>query len=229
MIAKLRSILFIVIFYGGSTPIIIASWFVSLFSERGTHFMARVWSRYHYFCARWITGVRAQVIGQLRNAPMLYVFKHESMFETIDLLRLFEKPVVIAKKELLVIPAWGRIARRHGLVPVDREGGAGAMRMIIAAGKKAVADGRPLVIFAEGSRAHRGERPELQAGFAGLYKMFGLPIVPVALDSGKFVPRDTFVQHSGTITYAVQPEIPPGLNRDEVRDRVHAAINMLND
>ena len=90
-------------------------------------------------------------------------------------------------------------------------------------------ENRPIVIFAEGSRAHRGERPELQAGFAGLYKMFNLPLVPVALDSGRVSPRDTFVQKSGVITYAIQDEIPPGLDREEVRQRVHEAINALND
>nr|MBF6603214.1 1-acyl-sn-glycerol-3-phosphate acyltransferase [Sphingorhabdus sp.] len=112
---------------------------------------------------------------------------------------------------------------------IDRDGGGAAMRQIIKQTKKAVADGRPIVIFAEGSRAHHGERPELQTGFAGIYKLLGLPLVPVALDSGLVSPRDTFVQKSGVITYAVQEEIEPGLGRDEVRDRVHAAINALND
>ncbi|MEP2379427.1 hypothetical protein [Parasphingorhabdus sp.] len=51
----------------------------------------------------------------------------------------------------------------------------------------------------------------------------------MALDSGIIAPRDTFVQKSGIITYAIQDEIEPGLPRDEIRDRVHAAINALND
>lgn len=229
MLAAIRSIIFIPIFYGGSTPIIILSFLVALFSESGTHFMARVWSGYHYLCARLILGIRAEIKGKIRNEPLLYVFKHESMFETIDLLRIFEKPVVIAKKELLVIPLWGWIARRHGLLGIDRDGGGAAMRQIIKQAKKAVAEGRPIVIFAEGSRAHHGERPELQTGFAGIYKLMGLPLVPVALDSGLVAPRDTFVQKSGVITYAVQDEIEPGLERSDINSRVHTAINMLND
>ncbi|MGI9360671.1 MAG: lysophospholipid acyltransferase family protein [Parasphingorhabdus sp.] len=229
MLATIRSIFFIPIFYGGSTPIIILAFILAIFSESATHFMARVWSGYHYLCARLILGIRVEIKGKIRNEPLLYVFKHESMFETIDLLRIFEKPVVIAKKELLVIPLWGWIARRHGLLGIDRDGGGGAMRQIIKQAKKAVAEGRPIVIFAEGSRAHHGERPELQTGFAGIYKLLGLPLVPVALNSGVVAPRDTFVQKSGVITYAVQEEIEPGLGRDEVRDRVHAAINALND
>ncbi|GAB5483315.1 MAG: lysophospholipid acyltransferase family protein [Parasphingorhabdus sp.] len=229
MLAKVRSLLFIPLFYGGSTPIIILSFIVALFSVPGTHYMAQLWSRYHYLCARIILGIRVEIKGEIRNEPLLYVFKHESMFETIDLLRIFDKPVVIAKKELLVIPLWGWIAKKHGLLGIDRNGGGAAMRQIIKQAKKAVAEGRPIVIFAEGSRAHHGERPELQTGFAGIYKLMGLPLVPVALDSGIISPRDTFVQKSGVITYAVQDEIEPGLDRDDIRDRVHAAINVLND
>ena len=102
------------------------------------------------------------------------------------------------------------------------------MRQIIKQAKKAIKEGRPIVIFAEGSRAHHGQRPELQTGFAGIYKLLGLPLVPVALNSGLVSPRDTFVQKSGVITYEIQPEIEPGLGRDDIRDRVHEAINMLN-
>jgi len=169
VISAIRSLLFLPIFYIGSVPIIIVAFLVSIFSQSGTIYMAQFWSRYHYLCARLVLGIRAEIKGTLRNEPLLYVFKHESMFETIDLLRIFDKPVVIAKKELLVIPLWGRIATKHGLLGIDRDGGGAAMRMIIKQGKRAIAEGRPIVIFAEGSRAYHGERPELQTGFAGIY------------------------------------------------------------
>ncbi|WP_373491166.1 lysophospholipid acyltransferase family protein [Parasphingorhabdus sp.] len=229
MVAAIRSLLFLAVFYIGSVPIIIATFLGAFFLPKTIYYMAQYWSRYHYVCARLILGIRVEVKGEIRNEPLLYVFKHESMFETIDLLRLFDKPVVIAKKELLVIPLWGWIATKHGLLGIDRDGGGAAMRQIIKQARKAVAEGRPIVIFAEGSRARHGERPELQTGFAGIYKLMGIPLVPVALNSGIISPRDTFVQKSGVITYAVQPEIEPGLERDDIRDRVHAAINMLND
>ena len=229
MFAAVRSLIFLPVFYGGSTPIIIATFIGAWLFPRSIHYMAQFWSRYHYLCARFILGIKVEVKGEIHNKPLLYVFKHESMFETIDLLRHFDKPVVIAKKELLVIPLWGWIATKHGLLGIDRDGGGAAMRKIIKQGKRAIAEGRPIVIFAEGSRARHGEQPELQTGFTGIYKLLGLPLVPVALDSGILAPRDTFVQKSGVITYAVQPEIQPGLDRDEIRDRVHKAINMLND
>lgn len=173
-------------------------------------------------------GIRVEVRGELRNAPLLYVFKHESMFETIDLLRHFDRPIVIAKKELLVIPLWGWLAKKHGLLGIDRDGGGAAMRQIIEQAKLAVADGRPIIIFAEGSRSRHGDRPPLQTGFSGIYKLMRIPLVPVALNSGIVSPRDTWVQKSGVITYEVQPEIAPGHETEEIRAMVHDAINALN-
>jgi len=216
------------VFYGGSIPLVILTFLSALISKRLLHLMSHIWGSYHYLCARIVLGIRVEIQGEFRNEPLLYVFKHESMFETIDTLRIFKNPIVIAKKELLRIPVWGWAARRHGLIPIDRDGGAAALRQILKESKAAVGENRPIVIFAEGSRARHGERPELQAGFAALYKMFGIPLIPVALNSGIVSPRDTFVQKKGVITYAIQEEIAAGLPRDEIQPLVHDAINQLN-
>ena len=71
-----------------------------------------------------------------------------------------------------------------------------------------------------------GTQPPLQAGFAGLYKMLGLPVIPVAVDSGPLYQRRW--KRAGTIRYRYGTEIPPGLPREEIEARVYAAINALN-
>ena len=73
-----------------------------------------------------------------------------------------------------------------------------------------------------------GESPPLRAGFAGLYALLGLPVVPVAVDSGRVSPRGKFMKRAGTITYRVGEIVPPGLDRREAEAMVHAAINALN-
>ena len=109
-------------------------------------------------------------------------------------------------------------------------GGAKALRDMLALAKKLVIEeGRPLVIFPEGTRVSHGERPELQSGFAALYKLVGLPVVPIAVNSGIVSPRGSFVKKSGTVTYRIGEEIPAGLPRAEIERRVHEAINALND
>ncbi len=224
-----RSVLYIVVFFGGSLFHAVTAFIGSLVSPPLMRWAVRGWSRYQYFCAHWILGIDVQVNGALLDRPVLYAIKHESMFETIDMPRQFEKPSVVAKKQLFDIPFWGKAALAYGMIPVDRDGGAGALRQMLTLSRSLIADGRPIIIFPEGTRVVRGDHPPLQSGFAGLYKMLGLPVIPVAVDSGKVMPRQSWIKHQGVITYKVGEEIPAGLPRDEVEKRVHAAINALND
>ena len=220
--ALLRSILFVLIFYPGSVVMVLAALASIPFGQEAIIASSRRWAIWHRWCARWILGIRTRVIG------VLYALKHEAMFETIETLVIFHRPVVVMKKELADMFGWGYAARRMGVIPVDREAGAAAMRHMIAAARIAKASNRPIVLFPEGTRVPHGERPELRAGFAGLYKVLGLPVVPIALDSGKIWPKG-LVKRPGIVTLKVGETIPPGLPREEAEARVHRAINALND
>lgn len=224
----LRSLLFGIAFYIGSIPYVITAFVGTYMSVRLLRSTVRAWSIYHHSIARWILGIRTELAGSLSQEAVLYAVKHESMFETIDMPRMFRLPAVITKKELFNIPCWGTAAEAYGMIPVDRDAGAGALRMMIAKARKLQADGRPIIIFPEGTRVPHGERAPLQPGFAGLYKLLGLPVVPIAVNSGKLTPKGKPWWYSGTITYKIGEEIPPGLPREEIEARVLAAINALN-
>lgn len=225
----IRSALYLLIFFGGSLFHAVTAFVGSLVSTPLMRWAVRGWSRYQHFCAHSILGIDVRIDGALLDRPVLYAIKHESMFETIDMPRQFAKPSVVAKKQLFDIPFWGKAALAYGMIPVDRDGGAGALRQMLTRSRALLADGRPIIIFPEGTRVVRGERPALQSGFAGLYKMLGVPVVPVAVDSGKVMPRQSWIKRRGTITYKVGEEIPAGLPRTEVEQRVHTAINALNE
>ena len=139
---------------------------------------------------------------------------------------MFDRPSVFAKAELMRLPLWGFAADRYGLVAVEREQGAKALRAMLNAAKKYSADGRPLLIFPEGTRVPHGQRAELQSGFAGLYKLLGLPVVACAIDSGPLYHRRW--KRPGTVTFRFSEPIPPGLPREEIEQRVQDAINALN-
>jgi 1-acyl-sn-glycerol-3-phosphate acyltransferase len=166
------------------------------------------------------------VEGDLPDYPAIYAIKHESFFEAIDLAATFDHPVVFAKEELYRIPLWGWVARHYGSVMVARSEGASALRAMLADARLFTESGRPLVIFPEGTRVPHGTRPKLQSGFAGIYKMLGLPVVPVAVNTGPLYHRRW--KQSGTITYRFGEVIPAGLPRAEMEARVHTAINALN-
>ena len=149
------------------------------------------------------------------------------MYETLELGRMLCNPAIVMKQELASIPVWGWAARRYGVIVVDREASAGALRRMLREAKVTLAAGRSVLIFPEGTRVAPGEQPPLRAGFAGLYRGLGLPVVPVAIDSGM-----VWLKHGpkrpGTVTFRFGEPIPPGLPRAEIEARVHAAINALD-
>ncbi len=205
---------------------VVISVFATLFGRDALKKVVLQWGIWHRWCVQTILDIRIIQHGEIPDEPVLIAVKHESFFEAIDMPRLFRFPTVFAKRELFWIPGWGYSARIYGLVPVARDQGARALRVMIAEAKERVAEGRPLVIFPEGTRAEHGEAPPLQSGFAGLYKLLGLPVIPVAVDSGPLYHR--LVKQPGTITYRVGEMIPAGLPRAEMEQRVHRAINALN-
>jgi 1-acyl-sn-glycerol-3-phosphate acyltransferase len=190
--------------------------------------VVRGWSRGHRWLCWLVLGQRVRWVGTMPKGARFIVMKHESMFETIDMPHLFKGVVIPAKRELLDIPLWGYAARRYGLIPVEREEGAKALRALLAAVKSAMAAGRPIVFFPEGTRVPQGETPPLRSGFAALYTLLGESVVPVAIDAGHLWPRNSWLRYPGTITYLVGEAVPPGLSRPEAERKLHAAINALN-
>jgi 1-acyl-sn-glycerol-3-phosphate acyltransferase len=224
----IRSLLFGIVFYIGSIPYVVTAFIGTYTSVRLLRAAVHGWSVFHHWTARWVLGIRTEIEGALSSEPVLYAIKHESMFETIDMPRMFTLPAVVTKRELFDIPCWGTAAKAYGMIPVDRDAGASGLRAMIALARQMQADQRPIVIFPEGTRVRHGETAPLQSGFAGLYKLLGLPVVPIAVNSGKLTPKGKPWWFSGVMTYKVGETIPPGLPREEVEARVHAAINALN-
>lgn len=221
-----RSLLFYALFYGGSVIIVLACVAALLGSRETFRRAVDSWSLWHRWVLRRVVGITVRIEGALPDGPVFVAMKHESFFEAIDLPQVLPYPGVFAKAELMRIPLWGLVGDRYGLVEVQRDQGAKALRHMLAAAKRLSGEGRPLIIFPEGTRVAHGTRPPLQAGFAGVYKLLGLPVVAIAVDAGPLYHR--WWKQPGVITYRIAEPIPPGLPRDEVERRVIAEINALN-
>jgi 1-acyl-sn-glycerol-3-phosphate acyltransferase len=224
--ALARSLLFAAIFYPATVIWVLAGIVASLFGRRPTLAVVLSWVDLHHKLATHVLGIRTRLDGALPPGPHLIAVKHQSMYETLEMVRLTHLPVIVMKKELADIPLFGFMTRQYGVIPVERSAGAKALRAMVAGAQDAIAAGRPVAIYPEGTRVRVGETPELKSGFAALYRTLGLPVVPVAVDSGRLWGRG-LVHQSGTVTFKVGGTIPPGLKRADVEARVHAAINAL--
>jgi 1-acyl-sn-glycerol-3-phosphate acyltransferase len=225
----IRSILFSAFFYPGSVVAVLLALPAAAIGQRALDGVTIGWARYHRWCAGLFLGIRSTIEGVIPSGAFLIAGKHQSMFETVDALVILERPAIVLKRELADLPGWGWAAKKFGVIPVDRAGGAIALRRMLKAAQAAKAAGRPILIFPEGTRVLPGEQPPLQAGFAGLYRALGVPVVPIAIDSGRIWPRRSFAKRPGVVRWRIGETIPPGLPRDEIERRVHRAINALEN
>ena len=224
--SAVRSLIYAAIFYPATVLWVLFGIVATLFGQRPTLAVVLSWVDLHHWLCTHVLGIRTSVEGAIPPGAYLIAVKHESMFETLEMVRLSHLPVIVIKRELADIPLFGWMTRRYGVIPVERSAGAKALRQLVEEGKKAIASGRPVIIYPEGTRVRVGKSPEMKSGFAALYRALALPVVPVAVDSGRLWGRG-FVHRSGTVTVRIGDAIPAGLQRKEIEARVHAAINAL--
>jgi 1-acyl-sn-glycerol-3-phosphate acyltransferase len=212
---RLRSLLFNIGFYGWTALMVIAGIFLLPFSWQAMHAVGRLWARGTMALLRHLVGLDWRLEGgdNILAGPAIYASKHQSTWDTLIFALLLRNPAYVLKRELLWIPFFGQLLARSRPIGVNRSAGAAALRALLADAERAVAAGRPIVIFPEGTRTAPGESRPYHPGIAALYQRLGLPVVPVALDSGVYWGRRRFEKLPGRITIAVLPAIAPGLDR----------------
>jgi 1-acyl-sn-glycerol-3-phosphate acyltransferase len=178
--------------------------------------MAKTWGRTSLWLLRVICGIDVEWRGLEKIPPggILVAAKHQSAWETFALVALFPDPTFVIKRELMWIPFFGWYAQHAGMIPVDRGAGKSALAAMMGHTRKALAEGRQIIIFPEGTRRPAGAEPKYKFGIAHLYAESGVPCVPIALNSGLFWPRRRFLRFPGTVRVEILDPAPPGLDRD---------------
>lgn len=220
----LRSALFNAFFFSATFVLTLVGTVIWLVAPRRVADLAATWARVLLWGARVICGIRWQVTGALPSGAALIAAHHESAFDALVWLILLPRPIVVMKQELLGVPLFGALTRAAGMIAVDRQGGAKAMRALIREATKAVAGDSQIIIFPEGTRAPPGILLPLQPGVAALAAATGLPVIPVATDSGRCWSRRAFRKRAGVIHIAVLPPIPAGTRRPELLRRLEEAL-----
>jgi 1-acyl-sn-glycerol-3-phosphate acyltransferase len=148
------------------------------------------------------------------------------MFETIYFNQLFYNPAYILKKELLSIPLFGTYLKKLGMIAIDRSQGIQSLRYVNEQTTEYV-EYRPVIIFPEGTRTTYGEEPDLKPGIFSMYKSLNKPVVPIALNTGLYWPKNNKIK-SGEILIEFKEPIQPGLSKQEFLDQLKKAMNSLN-
>jgi 1-acyl-sn-glycerol-3-phosphate acyltransferase len=188
--------------------------------------IARYWGNANLWLLRVLVGIRTEVSG-IDNLPAggcIIASKHQSDWDVFAVLPHVERPAYIVKKELMRIPFFGWAARSLGCIEVDRKKGGDAIPAMLAEAKRELDAGARIIIFPEGTRRAPLAPPAYKYGLARMYGELGVPVVPVALDSGLFWGRNSLVLWPGTARAHFLPAIPPGLPPAEFHERLIEAI-----
>lgn len=224
-----RSIAFQILFYANfAGQLVLYLPFFFILPEPQRWRLVKFWSRSSLWLLDKVAGTRSHLTGQERIpvGPAIVAAKHQSFWEVISLLPYLDKPTFILKKELMRIPVFGWYARSLGMIPVDRQRRGAVLPALLEATKAAAAKGRQIVIFPEGTRSAPGTAPNYRPGIHFLYAALGLPVVPVALNSGLFWPRQAVRREPGTIHAEFLEPIGPGLGRQAFLDLLRERIEV---
>ena len=218
----IRSALFMVWFLLITVVMAIVFLPLLVLPRKATVWMAQHWVRATLWGLEIFAGLSGRQIGEAPKGGVLVASKHMSMWDTLALYLALKDPAIVLKRELLRIPFYGWYLRKTAAIAIDRGAGADALRRMVHAAEKVLADGRPILIFPEGTRKKPGAAPDYKPGVAGLYGQLGVACVPAALDSGRY--WRGFWKYPGTVTLEFLSPIPPGLKRRDFMARLEDSI-----
>jgi 1-acyl-sn-glycerol-3-phosphate acyltransferase len=222
----LRSAVFNVLFYLNLLVHFIIAIPTMLMPRPAILKLATFWGFTNNWLLRTVCGIHVEYRGLDKIPPgaLLIASKHQSLWETFALLWLFSDPAFILKRELLWVPFFGWYAWKARMIPVDRGRRGVALADMTERACVELGHGRQIVIFPEGTRRAPGAEPSYKFGIAHLYGETGQPCLPIALNSGLFWPRRSFMRYPGTIVAEVLDPIPSGLSKSEFAERLQDAI-----
>ncbi len=221
MMLFLRSLAFNIVLF--STGISIGLWLRVSRSQDSILILqgGQLWARISLRALRAICGTRIEVEGREflpRSGPALIAAQHQSAFDILLWLTLLPQPAYVLKQELVDIPVLGILLPGAGFIAVDRDGAAASLRKMVADCRRAVAAGRQIVIFPEGTRVAPGERGTVQPGIVALARSLRLPVIPASTDSGRYWGKRAFKKYPGTLRVTLYPPSPETADRQGLID-----------
>ncbi|MBX9819916.1 lysophospholipid acyltransferase family protein [Afipia birgiae] len=227
----LRSLLYNIVFYLNLAFWVLLGLPTYAMPRWGIVWIATNWGKTSIWWMRIICNTKVEYRGleKIPKGPLIAAAKHQSTWETFALLQFFDEPLYILKRELLWLPLFGWYLSKAGMIGVNRKAGGRTLIDITKRAAREIQRGRQLLIFPEGTRRAVDAPPDYKSGVSLIYGEAGVPCIPVALNSGLFWPRRTFMRYPGTLVIEFLDPIPPGLKRQEFTARMQAVIEEATD
>ena len=160
----------------------------------------------------------------ISKEAVIVASKHQSAFETLLLFKLINNAVFIHKRELFFIPIFGLYLKKSNMISINRTEGTQALRKMLNEVKQRILSGCSIIIFPEGTRKKPGESPDYKTGIAGIYKESEAEVLPVAVNSGHYWPKHTFIKRPGKIIIKFLKPIPAKLDKSEFLKKIESVI-----
>lgn len=228
-----RSLLFVAWMYGLLAIMALVCLPLLLGPRRWALAAMLLWRRLVMGGLRLICGLTVEVRGldRLPREPCLVAAKHQAMLDTIAPFGWLSDPAYVLKRELMRLPFYGWYAAKTDHIPIDREGSSKTLRQLMHDAKDRLRDGRPVVIFPEGTRGDPGALPDYKPGVAALYRDLNVVCAPMVTNSGLYWPAHGVIRRPGVAIYEILDPIPPGMKRAafmaELERRIEGATARL--
>lgn len=214
-----------------SAPFVLAVPLVVFAFDRLGMPIIRAYLRAILFLLKWMCGLDYRVAGRenLPAGPALLAAVHQSTWENLFFIVIFDNPAFVVKEELLGYPLIGSIVRSNGYLPAYRTGDLDKIKQTFEAARRQAATGRIILIYPTGTRTGTDEMPELKRGVAALYQTLALPCVPVVHDSGRYWQHRSWMRHKGTIRVNIRPALAPDLPKREFLTTLDERLRAATD
>ena len=222
----LRGLLFSILFYSVTAVMAVIGLPLLLLPQRAIFAYRHLWTMIMLFLLKVICGISYRIEGEVPQKPVIYAAKHQSKWEAIVLYLTFDNPATVMKRSLIFIPFFGLYLWRAGAIAINRQRRQGrkSLKQIITSGTAVATKGRSLLIFPEGKRLPPGEKLPYRSGVFAMHQATGLPVVPVALNSGFFWLSNSVRKFRGEITVKILKPLPSGLSRKEFMERLETVV-----
>ena len=232
----LRNFIFSIIFFSGIILISILFLPSLLLPSKTVLFGGRLMGYWTGICLKVILSVKIEVIGKeniINNNKYFIASSHQSMFETFYLQTIFNSPIFILKRELLLIPIFGWYLKKIGSISIKRNKVSRDNLGFFDDIRKAMKNSeRPLIIFPQGTRTKPNERPPFKKGVSKIYDELKIACQPVAINSGYIWPKKGYKRSHKNITISILPPLNYGLNRDDfvndIEKIIYSELDRLN-